>query len=902
MASSLQTLVKILRLEQSKEYQNKAVIGGFGRFAYHWSREAHSQAKTDPHHALVDEITRLLGVYETAAESERPALVEQIIDLVSGHAEAEEEAQSALPPPQPAASAPAQSQAQTPARSAAPQSAPHRPAQEQRRPLPQQRPQPQQRHGGRKSDDDEHEGSFGSREFEASPLDDWFMGGGTVSTPEAVAIPQSVRERRGYAWQQQTPATAESLRGLGASVRTVKGVGETRAEQLERLGANTIWGMLSLFPRKYNDFSRMKPISQLRPDEEITVIGMLEKMTAIPMKSGGKRIEAFLNDGSAALRLNWFNQPWIEQQLKDGETYMVSGKTEQYLGRVVMNAPEMEELDSETLHTGRIVPVYPLTKGLGARTLRNLMKETVDAWAPRLPDYLPAEVRDSADLMDYGDAVSQAHFPDTWQDKEDALHRLAFDELFTLHLAMLYQRRQWQNRKGEALPVSDEWLAEWEASLPYDLTGAQQRAIAELRQDMATDIPMNRLLQGDVGSGKTFVAATAIAMAVASGVQAAIMAPTSILAEQHYTGLYQVFANSPIAHQINIALLTSNASASERQQVYDGLANGTINVVVGTQAIIQQNVNFANLGMAVIDEQHRFGVAQRGSLREKANGGNPHLLVMTATPIPRTLALTLHADLDLSIIDEMPPGREPIDTRVLQPKERERAYSFIRSQVEKGHQAFVIFPLVEDSENSTAGSAVEGYKRLQKTSFPDLRLALIHGRMRADEKESVMAQFYAGEADILISTSVIEVGIDVPNATVMLVEDANRFGLAQLHQLRGRVGRGGHKGYCLLVSDKAFLETDDRLAAMEYTTDGFKLAEIDWQMRGAGDLLGTAQSGHTFGMASITTLMDSRLVAEVQREARAVFERDPELADPAHNMLSERVREILRARESGDIS
>jgi ATP-dependent DNA helicase RecG len=424
---------------------------------------------------------------------------------------------------------------------------------------------------------------------------------------------------------------------------------------------------------------------------------------------------------------------------------------------------------------------------------------------------------------------------------------------------------------------------------------------------------MNRLLQGDVGSGKTVVAAVAIGFAVASGAQAAIMTPTSILAEQHYASLTDLLARSPLGEGVQVALLTGATSQAERDRIYGGLASGELSVVVGTHALIQDWVRFANLGLAIIDEQHRFGVAQRGALRDKAQGGNPHLLVMTATPIPRTLALTLHADLDLTVIDEMPPGRAPVETRILYPKERERAYAFIRAQVAKGHQAFVVYPRIangdddadeapEDEAAREAASAVKGYERLSTTVFPDLRCGLLHGQMRAAEKETVMEQFYRGEIDILVSTTVIEVGIDVPNATVMLVESANRFGLAQLHQLRGRVGRGGQQGYCLLISEKTFSQGDhdERLAAVEDTTDGFRLAEIDWQLRGAGDLLGTQQSG--FGLATFADLMNPRLVGDVQREARALFDADPALATPDHQSLAERVAATLRARESGDIS
>ncbi len=904
MASSLQTLVKILRLEQSKEYQNRAVIGGFARFAYHWAREAHSQAKADTHHALVDKIADRLRAYEAASEADRPAMIEEIIALATGDV-AEEEAAVAqhlpaslepTPVHAPPTSEPSIGQAEgqaplteAPHAEAKPvEGRPTRPSQSHRNAPARDKSRPRQE----REDGDEFD--------EDSSGDDWFMQPVEPTPSEQVAIPQSVRERRGYAWQQRPDASLEALDALNTPVRALKGIGDTRAEQLERLDVQTVRDLLFFFPRRYDDYSRMKPINQLKPDEEVTVIGLIERVHVAPMKRGGKRIEAFLNDSSAALRLNWFNQPWMEYQLHEGESVVVSGRTEQYLGRLIINNPEMEPLDSDSLHTGRIVPVYPLTKGLGPRMMRGLMKEVIDAWAPRLPDHLPVQIRERVDLMDYGDALSQLHFPDSWLDKDDAHKRFAFDELFILQLAMRYQRRHWQSRQGTPLAVSDDWFAAFEGTLPYTLTAAQHRALDDIRRDIASGVPMNRLLQGDVGSGKTIVAAMAMAMAVANDIQAAIMAPTSILAEQHYENLCNVFAESPLREQVRVALLTGHTPQDEREEIYQGLASGEINVIIGTQALIQQGLNFAHLGLAIVDEQHRFGVAQRGALREKAAGGNPHLLVMTATPIPRTLALTLHADLDLSVIDEMPPGRQPVQTRVLQPKERERAYSFIRSQVEKGHQTFIIYPLVEESDKLDASSAVEGYERLRTSSFSDLRLGLVHGRMRPDEKEVAMEAFYRGETDILVSTSVIEVGIDVPNATVMLVENANRFGLAQLHQLRGRVGRGGNAGYCLLVSDRPFFDRDERLAALEETTDGFRLAEIDWQMRGAGDLVGTRQSG--FGNTRFADLMNPQLVADVQREARTLVEVDPELQEAPHQLLAERVYQFLRERESGDIS
>jgi ATP-dependent DNA helicase RecG len=838
------------------------VIGGFGRFAYHWSREAHSQAKTDDHHALVDEIARLLGEYELQDASQRPSTLEQIIALAKGQKQAiEGEIPAEAPPPQ----------------------------EIKARQVPEE---PDTDQGARAAET--------TAQPEGDEFDFLFEEEAEELPPETPAVREQpapgVRERRGYARRLSHPASEEDLRGLDESPLTLSGVGEKRMEQFEKLGVQTIRDLLYLFPRRYDDFSRMKVIQQLEVGEEITVIGTLERIRTVRMKSGSPRVEAYLGDGTGYLRLNWFNQPWMEKQLENQESVVVSGKVEQYLGRLVMNSPELETLDQEWLHTGRVVPVYPLTKGLSGRIVRNLTKSVVDTWAPYLPDHLPIQVRESADLMDYSDAIAQAHFPDSWEDKEAALHRLAFDEIFALHLGMLQLRYHWQQRPGTPLAVEDAWVSAFEDTLPYQLTNAQRRALEDIRRDIASGVPMNRLLQGDVGSGKTVVAAMAMGIAVTNGVQAALMAPTGILAEQHYANLHDMMQNA-LGEELNIALLTGKTGGSERERIYSGLADGQIQVVVGTHALIQEGVAFAHLGLAVIDEQHRFGVLQRGALREKAAGGNPHLLVTTATPIPRTLALTVHADLDLGIIDEMPPGREPVETRVLQAKERQRVYSFIHSQIEKGHQAFIIYPIIEESEKLDIRAAVPEYERLQEQVFPDLRLGLLHGRLSGDEKEAVMADFYHGEIDILVSTTVIEVGIDVPNASVILVEDANRFGLAQLHQLRGRVGRGGDRGYCLLISDKVFIDGDERLSAMEETNDGFRLAQIDWEMRGAGDLLGTRQSG--LSTLRFVDLMDSRLVEQVQHEARALFERDPELNQPEHQLLARRVEEVSRR---GDIS
>jgi ATP-dependent DNA helicase RecG len=845
MATSFQTLVKILQLEQQKEFQNRSVIGGLGRFSFHWAKEAHGRARSDGEHSLIDQVAELLRQYDGLDEQQRPPVIDQIINLSSQHAAAPE----------------------------APRA-----------------PKGKSSHRVEGSSEQGEADLFQDEEFLAPET-------GVDQVPVAIAAPASVRERRGYAWKEQLAPSEETLRRLREPIRRLKGIGEKRGELFEKIGVHTVGDLIRKFPRRYDDYSNMKLIRHLKVNEDVTVIGVLNRISVQRTKHGTSRVEAYLEDDSGSLRLNWFNQTWVEKRLKEGMPVAASGKIEQYLGRLVMNSPELEPVDQEWLQAGRIVPVYSLTKGLTNRIIRSMTKRLLTTISPRLPDYLPLPVREGADLMDYGDAVSQAHFPDSQEDKKAALLRLSFDEVFCLHIAMLRQRYDWQRRSGVAMPVNENWLQDFQGRLPYQLTRAQEQAVQDISRDMSSDVPMNRLLQGDVGSGKTIISAVAMAIAVSHNAQAVLMAPTSILAEQHYTNISELFSSHLGYDQIKLALLTGNSSATERDEIYAGLADGSIHIVIGTHALIQPAVEFARLGLAVIDEQHRFGVVQRGALREKAGGGNPHLLVMTATPIPRTLALTLHADLDLTVIDEMPPGRMPVQTKVIQPKERERAYAFIKSQIQKGHQAFIVYPLVDDSDKLAAKSAKAEHKRLSTSVFPDLKLGLLHGKMKPDEKDTVMDLFYRGETSILVSTSVIEVGIDVPNATVILVENANRFGLAQLHQLRGRVGRGGAESYCLLVSDKSFIDDDDRLSVVAETTDGFKLAQADWEMRGAGDLFGIKQSG--FGKLDFARLVDPHLVDLVQREARAIYEKDPELTLPEHQALA---RRVARTGVTGDVS
>jgi ATP-dependent DNA helicase RecG len=711
---------------------------------------------------------------------------------------------------------------------------------------------------------------------------------------------------------------------LNASVTVLPGVGPRYAQTLARLGLRTLRDMLYYFPRRYDDYTQLKPINRLWYGEEVTVIGSVDSINLRPLRSGQMQIvEAVVSDGTGALRVAWFNQPWIAKRLGSGAQIVLSGKIDQYLGRLVMNNPEWEPLEQQQLSTNRIVPVYPLTAQVTQRWLRRLMNQVVTYWAPRVQDPLPDELLRSAGLVKLSTALLQAHFPDSLDDLRAARQRLAFDEIFLLQLGVLRQKQGWQNRAACVFEVEESWLEDQIERLPFALTQAQQHALDDVRHDLAYGRPMNRLLQGDVGSGKTVIAALGIAIVTNHGSQAAVMAPTSILAEQHYHNMLSLLAggidqaekqpqpdelpvepvdqqpdiqpvalvdqgsdeklNPPLLRRDEVCLMIGATPEAEKRQIRDRLADGSIKLVIGTHALIEEPVIFSDLQMVVVDEQHRFGVEQRAALRAK--GATPHLMVMTATPIPRSLALTVYGDLDLSVMDEMPPGRQPVSTYVLLPRERERAYSLIRSQLEQGRQAFIIYPLVEESDRIDAKAAVEEYSHLQTEHFPKYKLGLLHGRMRSDEKDGVMTQFRDGEYQLLVSTSVVEVGIDVPNATVMLIEGANRFGLSQLHQFRGRVGRSAEKSYCLLIPDTPDEAENERLQVMCETNDGFILAERDLEQRGPGQFLGTRQSG--FSELKLANLTDVHLIEQARRHAQALFEQDSELNRPEHKSLAQ---------------
>lgn len=694
--------------------------------------------------------------------------------------------------------------------------------------------------------------------------------------------------------------TSQTPVALHASLTVLQGIGPKNAKTLQQLGLYTLGDMLYNFPRRYDDYSQLKPIKSLWYGEQVTVIGTVQSVSGRPVRGGKSHItETLISDGTGALRLSWFNQPWLTNRFKPGMAISVSGKIDQYLGRLVMNSPDWEMVEEESLHTNRIVPIYALTAKITQKWLRKQMNQVITYWVPKLTDHLPESVRQASNLPDLGKALMNVHFPNSQEELVAARKRLAFDEIFFLQMGVLRQKRDWQSVTARIFDVPEEWLQARLDTLPFSLTNVQQKAVSDIVMDVGSGRSMNRLLQGDVGSGKTVVAAMATDIITHGNAQAAIMAPTSILAEQHYRSLGKMLTHGEnTLHEAQIRLLVGDTPEPEKEEIRTGLADGSIKVVVGTHALIEAPVQFQDLQLAIIDEQHRFGVEQRAALREK--GDNLHLLVMTATPIPRSLALTLHGDLDISIMDEMPEGRQPIETHVLRPRERERAYTMIRAQVLDGRQAFIVYPLVEESEKIEARAAVEEHASLQEEVFRKLNLGLLHGRMKPAEKDAVMEKFRNKEYDILVATTVVEVGVDVPNATVMLIEGADRFGLAQLHQLRGRVGRGLEQSYCLLIPTNDDDTENERLSAMAESNDGFVLAEKDLQQRGPGEFIGTRQSGYgsTLRMASLT---DLELIENARERAQALFAEDANLEKEEHQLLGEALDRFW-GNTKGDVS
>ena len=740
---------------------------------------------------------------------------------------------------------------------------------------------------------------------------------------EGLALPSpsyaALDERQRKEWLQgilgQLSAEAEPESGsrgkkvpavsFDAPITRLRGISTGLAARFAKLGVKTVRDMLYFFPRRHIDYSQRKAISELEVGAEQTIVARVWEASEKTSSRGMAITEAIVGDETGNIRVVWFNQPYLTKKLRTNLQLAISGKVSLWNGHKVFQSPEYELLESEELvHTGRLVPVYPLTEGLYPRQVRRLMKEVVDQWAPQLVDFLPPEIRDSAGLLPLPQAVAQAHYPDDELSKDRARMRLAFYELFLIQLGVLSRRKEWQEGEpGYAINADWQLVEPFLASLPFELTGAQKNALGQILADLSQSRPMCRLLQGEVGSGKTVVATAAMLLAAASGYQATLMAPTEILAEQHFASICRLLGGqdgegalctfpSLLPRPLTMGLLIGGLKEKAKQELHQRINQGEVDIVVGTHALIQKGVEFARLGLAVVDEQHRFGVMQRAALRQK--GSSPHVLVMSATPIPRTLALTVYGDLDLSVIDQLPPGRPEVKTRWLSPGEQQSAYEFVRKQIAAGRQAFIICPLIEDSEAIEAKAAITEYQRLCGEVFPELRLGLLHGRMSTAEKDEVMRRFRGGELDILVATPVVEGGIDVPNATVMVVEGGDRFGLAQLHQFRGRVRRSQHQSYCLLLAEMPSVEARERLAIIERTQDGFALAEEDLRLRGPGEFFGTRQSG--LPDLKMAKLSDVGLLELARDQALRLFESDPGLERPEHSLLAQEVARLWQSR------
>lgn len=704
---------------------------------------------------------------------------------------------------------------------------------------------------------------------------------------------------------RQAVATEKPTDWRDTPVDQLRGVGPVMRQHLARVGITTIGGLLTYYPRKHIDYSKCQRIRQLKAGEHASIWGIIYRTESykLPGKDRLTVISVTVRDSSGSLKVNWFfrgTNHHLQQQYKKrfpaGAQVLMSGlvKYDKYTKKLTLEKPEaevfaeVEDLESlnsqQLLHVGRIVPIYPLTDGLNGKWLRQAMRAALEQWLPKHQEILPPALLQAYGLLSWPAAIAEYHFPSDPQKLAQARNRLVFEELLLTQLAMRYKRKQ-REQLEDPLPFNANGLGEarllhrFLASLPFQLTGAQKRVYEEIHQDLLRPEPMSRLVQGDVGSGKTVVAILSLLMALENGYQGALMAPTEILAEQHYHKMMQWLL--PLGVQVE--LLLGSQGVKVRRQARERLLNGEAALAVGTHALIQEGVVFRNLGLAIIDEQHRFGVKQRMMLKEK--GQNPEVLTMTATPIPRTLAHALYADLDVSIIDELPPGRQPIDTRFLRGHGRYRqVWDLMRAELTAGRQCYVVFPLVEESEKLDLKAAVSEYERYQQELFPEFRVGLLHGKMKSQEKEATMRAFVRHDLDILVATTVIEVGVDVPNASVMVIEHAERFGLAQLHQLRGRVGRGTEHSYCLLLADKPSEQVQERLAFFTENADGFKIAEKDLEMRGPGEFMGTRQSG--IPDLVLTDLAHDTAQLEMARTCAAeILDSDPALEQFQHQGL-----------------
>lgn len=672
---------------------------------------------------------------------------------------------------------------------------------------------------------------------------------------------------------------------FNASIKYLKGVGEKRAAMLGKLGIFTLWDLLTFYPRVYEDWSNITSIKDAPIGENVcirAIAGM--RCREHKIRKGMTLYKTEVTDGENLLDITFFNNKYAAEKIEQSKEYLFFGKITGKGYYRSMNTPEFTEFDGD----GRMRPIYPQTAGMNSRAIEKLIKTAFDVCG-EFKDPLPDDIRNSYCLMSLENALRNIHFPESEDMLSEARRRLIFEELFLLELGLM--RLKTKSRQSNAIPMQANYCEEFYGMLPFELTGAQKRAINQSAEDMLKDVPMNRLLQGDVGSGKTAVSAALIYNCSRNGYQSALMAPTEVLAMQHYKTLAGMFENT----DIRIGLLTGSTPAAEKKKIKAALKDGEIDLAVGTHALIQKDVEFKNLALAVTDEQHRFGVNQRGSLSSK--GKNPHTLVMSATPIPRTLALIIYGDLDLSILDEMPKGRQKIETFLVNTEIRERAYGYIKKHLCAGMQGYIVCALVAENEESELTAATELYKNLEDGFFKGFRLGLLHGKMKPAEKKAVMESFASGETQLLVSTTVIEVGIDVPNAVIMVIENAERFGLSQLHQLRGRIGRGTEKSTCIMISDAQNEETERRLKILASTTDGFKIADEDLKLRGPGDFFGARQ--HGLPELKIANMMtDGEAIRETHAAAADLLKKNPALSGEEYMLLRQAVNRLF----SGGIS
>ncbi|MFA5160040.1 MAG: ATP-dependent DNA helicase RecG [Candidatus Omnitrophota bacterium] len=651
-------------------------------------------------------------------------------------------------------------------------------------------------------------------------------------------------------------------------LRYIKGVGPKRSLIFQKIGIHSVRDLLYLFPRRYEDRSHFAPLNNLPINEPITCRGEIVDVKFKPIR-GMPLVEVLIGDDTGTLHAVWFNQPYLKKLFLCGQQVILYGKIELYQKHVQMSKPEFEIVESpeaESIHTGRITPIYPLTEGLFQRSLRTTLKEAVERHLDDVvTDILPPELRSELDLMPLDRALREMHLPSSFEELEKARRRIVFDEFFSFELQLFLKvkaiRTQYQ---APAFKISPDLMTDFKCSLPFELTKSQEKAILDLVKDLGQTVPMNRLLQGEVGSGKTVVAAFAFLAAHRSGLQSAFLIPTEILAEQHYRTLLKFL--EPVG--IRPGLLTKSTETDKRSRLIAELKQGKVSVVVGTHALLQDDVRFKDLGLLVVDEQHKFGVHQRNQLLQKTP--RPHQLVMTATPIPRTLALTVYADLDISVMKELPQGRQPVRTYWITRKKQPEVFEHMASRIQKGEQAYIVFPLIDETEKADLLAAKKEYERLRKTVFAKFRMGLVHGKLERSEREAAMRSFSRGEIDILVATSVIEVGVDQPNATMMIIENAERFGLAQLHQLRGRIGRGRLESDCFLFGEPTTDEGKIRLRLLTKLNDGFLIADEDLKLRGQGDLWGTRQSGEPlFRVAHPIT--DETILLQTRREAQKLI-------------------------------